>query len=369
MDKIIKEFLELVKINSNTKNERAMADCLKEKLRALGCQVKEDNVGDKIGGAAGNLHALFPGTLPGSIMLSAHMDRVPNGENIVAVVNEDTITSDGNTILAADDLAGVCTILDCLRRLKDSNLAHCTVEVLFTVSEEKGQAGSRNLDYSMIHSKVAYVFDSSGRIGRIINTAPSKATVTIEIHGKNAHAGNEPEKGIDAAKIAGTLLANLPIGRIDGETVSNFPIITTNATSTNVVCDYTKIIGEARSSVHQKLEDYLRKVRETATETAIKSGAAINVKCNITAYAFQIKPDSRLIQNVSNAMSAMDITPNITPGGGCMDANWFNHNGIEAIGLATGYLANHTKQEHIYIEDLILSGQLAEQLVREHTIM
>jgi tripeptide aminopeptidase len=312
MTSIIKEFLELVKINSNTKNERAMADCLKEKLRILGCQVTEDDAGSKIGGTAGNLYAVFPGTLPGSILLTAHMDRVPNGENIVAVINKDVITSDGNTILAADDLSGVCAILDCLRRLKDSDQGHCTVEILFTVSEEKGQAGSRNLDYTAIKSKVAYVFDSSGRIGRIINTAPSKATVTIEIHGKNAHAGNEPEKGIDAAKAAGILLATLPIGRLGNETTSNFPIITTNATSTNVVCDYAKIIGEARSSMHRNLEDYLQHIQDTATKTALETGATINVECNITAYAFQIKPDSAIIQNAVSAMSALGIMPNIT---------------------------------------------------------
>lgn len=367
MDRIVEEFLELVKINSNTKNERAMADCLKEKLRALGCQVAEDDVGAKIGGTAGNLHALFPGKLPGSIMLTAHIDRVPDGENIVAVVTEETITSDGSTILAADDLAGVCAVLDCLYRLKSSTQPHCTVEVLFTVAEEKGLAGSRNLDYSKMQSKAAYVFDSSGRIGRIINAAPSKATITIDVHGKNSHAGNEPEKGIDAARIACTLLADLPVGRLDNETTSNFPIITTNATSTNVVCDYAQIIGEVRSCDHRKLEDYLRHIRDITAKTALEAGAVIKVENNITAYAFQITENSSTIQNAINAMSALGITPNITPGGGCMDANWFNKNGIEAVGLATGYLANHTKQEHIYVEDLILSGQLAEQLVLGQT--
>lgn len=367
MEKIIEEFLELTKINSNTKNERAMADCLTEKLTALGCQVTEDDVGTKIGGNAGNLHAILQGTLPGSIMFTAHMDRVPNGENIVTVIHEDRITSDGNTILAADDLAGVCAILDCLRRLSKSHEPHCTVEILFTVSEEVGLAGSKDLDYSMIRSKKAYVFDSSGRIGRIICSAPSKADIAIDVHGKNAHAGNEPEKGIDAAKIAGMLLAALPIGRLDDESVSNFPMLTTNAAATNVVCNHARIVGEARSLTHEKLEKYLQLIRDTAADLAAQTGSKIDVNCRMDVYGFRTKTDSTIVQNAVSAMAALGITPSITPGGGCMDANWFNKNGIEAVGLATGYIANHTKNEHIYINDLIRSGQLAAKLVQTYS--
>lgn len=367
MKKIAEEFLELVKINSNTRNERAMADILTRKLEALGCNVTEDNVGCKIGGNAGNLYAVLPGTMPGSVLLTAHMDRVPNGENIVPVINDGMITSEGDTILAADDIAGVCAILDCLRRLKEENTPHCTVEVLFTVSEEVGLAGSRNMDYSMIRSKCAYVFDSSGRIGRIINSAPSKADIKIDIYGKTAHAGNEPEKGIDAAKAAGLILAEVPSGRLDKDSVSNFPIIRTNATATNVVCDHASIIGEARSRVHEKLEKYLEDTEHTIRCIGERTGSKIEVDFYMDVYAFQVPEEHVVIRSAVQAMDELNITAQVTPGGGCMDANWFNKNGICAVGVATGYLANHTSNECIYIEDLELSGQLAEKIVRVYS--
>ena len=367
VEKIVEEFLELVKINSDTRNERAMADILTQKLTDLGCAVKEDHVGAVIGGTTGNLYAVLPGSMPGSILLTAHMDRVPNGENIEPAINDGVISTAGDTILAADDVAGISTILDCLRRLQASNKPYCTVEILFTVSEEVGLAGSRNLDYSMIHSKIAYVFDSSGRVGRIINSAPSKADIIIEIYGKTAHAGNEPEKGIDAAKIAGMILAEIPTGRLDPDSVSNFPIIRTNAKATNVVCDHTEIIGEARSRVHKKLEDYLNDISNITQTIARKTGSTIETKCTMDVYAFHVPEEDTAIQNAVYAMKKLQITPTVTPGGGCMDANWFNKYGIRAIGLATGYMANHTTNEHLYIEDLKMSGQLAEELVRMYS--
>lgn len=367
MDQILNDFLELVQINSNTCHEREMADRLTKKLLELGCQVTEDNVGEKIGGNAGNLYAVLPGTVPGSVLLTAHMDRVPGGEDIHPQITGDTVTSGGNTILAADDLAGVCTILDCLRRLNSSNQPHCTVEILFTVSEEKGLRGSKNLDYRMLRSKQAYVFDSSGRVGRIINGAPSKANITIRIHGKAAHAGNEPEAGIDGAKICGKILATLETGRLDPETVSNFPIIRTGTVATNIVCDYAEIVGEARSRDHGKLETYLSYLDRTVKEIAAASGARAEVDAAVETYAFSVEEEDAVIHKLVRAMQALHITPNITKGGGCMDANWLNKYGIQSVGVATGYMYNHTTRETLYIQDLCLSGSLAEQIVREYS--
>lgn len=368
MEQIEKDFLELVQINSNTLCERQMADCLAEKLKNLGCQVTEDNVGEKIGGNAGNLYAVLPGTVPSSVLLAAHMDRVPGGENIQPVISGDKITSGGDTILAADDLAGVCTVLDCLRRLNASGQPHCTVEVLFTVSEEAGLRGSKNLDPSMLHSKQAYVFDSSGRIGRIICGAPSKANIKIRIFGKAAHAGNEPEMGIDAAKVCGKILAGLEIGRLDAETVSNFPILRTGTPATNIVCDYAEILGEARSLDHNKLETYLEYLKRTVTEIASSSGAKAEIVAVVETYAFSVPEEDPVIAKAVNAMGKMGIAPNISKGGGCMDANWLNKYGIRCVGLATGYLYNHTVRETLYIQDLYRSGQLAEQIVRAYSI-
>ena len=113
--RLLQQFLELVKINSPTNNEREIADYLKGKLIALGLSVFEDNVGAKIGGNAGNIFALLPGNISAPrLLFSAHMDCVAPCLNVKPQVYADKITSDQTTILGADDKAGIAPILEAL---------------------------------------------------------------------------------------------------------------------------------------------------------------------------------------------------------------------------------------------------------------
>ena len=113
-ERIRKEFCELVEIDSVSFQERQMADRLTEKLKSIGFTVEEDDAGSRIGGNAGNLFGVLKGGLPGSpILLSGHMDTVEPGIGKKAVCHEDgRITSRGDTVLGADDLAAVVEILE-----------------------------------------------------------------------------------------------------------------------------------------------------------------------------------------------------------------------------------------------------------------
>ena len=361
---IIKDFLELVQIDSASRDERLIADALKVKLEALGCEVYEDDTGEKIGGNTGNVYAVLDGGLPGAALLSAHMDRVPNGKGIKPVVGDELITSDGTTILASDDLAGVVSILDGMRRLKASGTPFPRVEAIFSVCEEKGVVGSKYFDYNRFTAKNGFVFDSPGRMGRVIQSAPSKCQIKIVVHGKPAHAGNEPEKGIDALKIAAGILAGLKTARIDEETVSNFPMIKTNNSSTNVVCDYAEITGEGRSRNHQKLLDYLAYLEKFCKDSVEGTGATVEVEVVHNYTGFAVPTDSETIQIAGAALKEMGIEMTVNAGGGGMDANRLNANGIVSVGVATGYSKNHTLNEQVYIEDLARAGELVERIVR-----
>ena len=116
------EFDELARIDSESFGEREMADRLKEKLAELGIQAKEDDTAEKIGGNAGNLFGTLKGGLSGTpILLSGHMDTVAPGIGKKPVFHEDgTITSDGTTVLGADDLTGVIAILEGIRAVQEA---------------------------------------------------------------------------------------------------------------------------------------------------------------------------------------------------------------------------------------------------------
>lgn len=364
---IVKDFIELVKIEVQSRNERKIADVLKNKLTELGLTVTEDDVAAKVDGNTGNVIARLKGEpdIP-AVLLSAHIDRVANPGNITPVVHEDTglITSDGNSILAADNISGVCAILDGIRKVKAANLVHGDIEVVLSVCEEIGVAGARNLDYKQLTAKLAYVFDAPGRIGRIIKQAPTKYKIKIGVKGRSAHAGNEPEKGLNAIRVAAVALSRIPEGRISANTTANFGSFH-GGNSTNVVCDYAEIIGEVRSTSEQEMEEYLAEVKQTFAAVAAEYQTEIEVNAQALYHTFLINENDAVAQIAVRAMNNIGVEPVFTAGGGGMDGNHFNANGIDAIGIALGYSKNHTPAEQIIIADMVKCGELVKELVKE----
>ncbi|MBP2637071.1 MAG: hypothetical protein H6Q72_2978 [Firmicutes bacterium] len=364
---IVKEFLELVKIDVQSRNERRIADVLKDKLTALGLEVLEDDSATKVDGNAGNIIARLKGEsgIP-AVLLSAHMDRVMNSGNITPVVHEDKgiITSDGNSILAADNIAGVCAILEGIRKIKANNTPHGDIEIVLSVCEEIGVVGAKYLDFKQLKAKIAYVFDAPGRIGRIITQAPTKCKIKVGVQGRSAHAGNEPEKGLSSIRVAAVALSRLREGRISPYTTSNFGSFHAG-NSTNVVCDYAEILGEVRSTNDQELEQYLQEVRQTFAVAAAEYQTEIEVSMQVLYRTFSIKETDAIAQIAARAMRNIGIEANFTSGGGGMDGNHFNANGILAIGIALGYSKNHTPDEQIVIDDMVKCGELIQELVKE----
>ena len=177
--RIINEFQKLVSMDSESFCERQLADYLKERLEAFGFTVSEDNAGEVLTEQGlnpaekenlpytGNLYAFLPGNCEGEpILLAAHMDTVKPGQGKQAILHADgKITSDGSTVLGADDLSGVVSILEALQVIHEEQLPHPDIEILFSVAEELFSLGSRVFDYSQIRAKQAYVFDLSGPVG------------------------------------------------------------------------------------------------------------------------------------------------------------------------------------------------------------
>lgn len=360
---IIEEFKELVMIDSASGQERAIADVLTAKLRALGFAVTEDRAGDTFGGNTGNLTAVREGDRPGAILFCSHMDRVANGLHILPREKDGCLVSDGTTILAADDVSGICAILDGVRRALASRKPLPRLEIAFTVGEESGLWGGRALDLSRFQSPFCYVMDSPGTLGRLINGAPGLAKLQAEILGKAAHAGNEPEKGINAAHILCHILDTLKDGRLDEETVANFPLMGTGNTATNIVCDRAWVKGESRSRNREKLEAYIDYFQRHCQEAAAGTGARVRTAAEISFAPFQLAETEPVIRTAVKALEALGITPRIEQGGGGMDANIFNAKGLPSLGVATGYTKNHTLEENLDLESFTCSGQLVEKLI------
>lgn len=366
MQEIVKDFIELVKIPVHSRDERAIADILKVRLKDLGLEVREDNVGDMFGGNAGNIIAVLrgqPNLQP--LIFSAHMDRVSNNGCINPLLDEvqGIITSDGQSILAADNVAGLSVILAALRQIKSLGKPHGDIEVVISVCEEDGVLGSKYLDYSRLQSKMALIFDISGRVGRIVNRAPSKCKLQYIVHGKSAHAGNEPEKGINAVKAAAALINILPDGRLSPYTTANIAVINGGGTTTNIVCDYVDILAEARSNEATEFEELLNKFRSAAQVVEQDFGVRIEYNETVFYTSFHVPENELLITLLKAAMQAEGVVSEVNSGGGGMDGNRFNAQGIMSVGVAPGYQKNHTPNELVYIEDLKKCTAIAVKFV------
>ena len=362
-ERIVDEFLELVKIDCCFGDERGVADALIGKLKEMGCTVTEDDTGAKVGGNAGNVTGILEGTRPGSILFTSHMDRVQNGYGIKPQFTDDgRITSDGTTVLAADDLSGVAAILDGVRRIQASGVPYPRIEIVFTVGEEPQLRGSRHYDFTQLQSKLGFALDSPGRIGRVVNAAPSTAQLYYDVYGKSAHAGNAPEKGINALVVSSKILASINEGRLDPESTANFAICSAG-NATNVVCDHVHVEGETRSSCHEKMEAYCEYFEKFCHDTVEGTGAKIDTRVDKVYRCFRVDENSATINLMRKVFGEMGIEMTVERGGGGMDANRLNEHGVECVGLATGYAQNHTPNEYVYVDDLIKSGEMVQKII------
>lgn len=362
-DTMHQELLELLTTDAASGKEGAIAALLRSKLEALGLQVTMDDAGTRYPGECGNLLAVRDGELEGALLLCSHMDRVPNGLGIQPVERDGVLYSNGSTILAADDISGVCAILEGLRRVLAAGKPLPRLEVLFTVQEETGLFGAKAMDMGKLQAKVGYFFDSPGGVGRFVNGAPGMYRLKAEITGRPAHAGNEPEKGINAAKILCDILSTLRQGRLDPESTSNFPVLTTGSTATNVVCDFAAFQGEARSRDPKRLADYVDYFETHCKTVAQEQGAEITIQKEEGFLPFLIDEDAPVLATAKTACNKLDIPFRAEVGGGGMDANIFNARGLSCVGVATGYTKNHTKDEQLVLADFYKSGELAAALI------
>ena len=351
-DRLLSTFLELVRIDSPSGHEETIARHLMARLQKMGLKVHRDVTGNVIG------------VLPGKgvpLLLNAHMDTVEPGRGVNPVVEEDIVCSDGTTVLGGDDKSGVAIILEVLQVVTAWE-SPPALEVVFTVGEEKGLRGSKGLDLAHLQAKEGVVLDCGGPIGTIVTAAPSLERIRAVVRGKAAHAGAEPEKGINAIRVAAEAIAAMPLGRIDAETTANIGYIE-GGQATNIVPDRVEIRGEARSRDEAKLRAQIAAMRRALEEAAQCHGAQVDIEIVRSYTAFRLDERTRIVQRAVAAARTIGVEPRITASGGGFDANIFNAAGLPTIALSTGMQKVHTTEEYIRISDMVRSAEMLLALV------
>ena len=358
-ERILRDFMDIISIDSPSFKERKMAEALREKLTAIGFAVFEDDAGAAAGGECGNLIAVLSahrgvatGDLP-AVALLAHMDTVLPCENKHYIIDGDTVRSDGKTILGGDDAAGIVAALETARRVKEEGIEHGGILIIFTIGEEIGLDGVKNLDYDLINTitghnefpRFCFVFDSGGAPGSVVSSAPSHTDIIITVRGAAAHAGIEPEKGINAIAVLSEAIANMPLGRIDAETTANIGIIK-GGFARNIVCESASAEGEARSRDIAKLRRQVAAMKECVATACARRGVTFEFE-EITSYnAFSLTHEDEVIKLLSRAAKARGFELELVPTGGGSDANILNAKGVPAANLPVGMHEAHSTKEY-----------------------
>lgn len=365
-ERLVEEFLELVQIDSETKNETKIAAILMKKFTELGLEVIEDNAKETTGFGAGNLICNLKGTKPEieTIYFTSHMDTVVPGNNVKPSIKNGYIVSDGTTILGADDKAGIAAILEAIRILKENNIEHGTIQFVITVGEESGLVGAKALDRSLIKAKYGFALDSDGTVGDIVVAAPTQAKINTIIKGKTAHAGVAPEKGISAITLAAKAISKMPLGRIDSETTANIGSFA-GGTQTNIVCDHVEILAEARSLAPEKMETQVTKMKEAFETTATQLGGSAEVKVEIMYPGFKQKAGDEVVEVARQAAETIGRTSQLLESGGGSDANIFAGFDIPTVNLAVGYEEIHTTNERIAVDELVKIAELVTAIINQ----
>lgn len=373
--RITEEFRRLVSFDAPSYEEREIAGYLKKKLKSLGLSITEDAAAKELRkedqsrrNTASNIYAKLPGTKVGEpVLFSAHLDTVSPGIGKKAIVRPDgTITSAGDTVLGADDVSGLTAILEALTVIREQNLPHPDIEILLTVAEEPYCSGSRFIEYERLTAKRGYVLDLTGPVGTAAIKAPSILSVEAVVKGQAAHAGFEPEKGINALTITATALTKIRTGRVRKDLTVNFGTIQ-GGTGKNIVPAEVITRGEIRSTNGRLALTEAERIRKVFREAAESYHGTVQVFITEHVRAYSVPKQTKTVRMYRKAVSEAlrCTTPECIVTYGGSEANRLNEHGIETIVVACGMQNCHSTQESTTVEDLTRAASIVLALMTQ----
>lgn len=346
-NRLIQTFFDLARIDSPSGEEKKIVEYLCNFLREnklVDCVVK-DQLGNIIASIKGKGNPLF---------ISAHMDTVEPGRNIVPKIDGKVICSDGNTILGADNKIAVAAILELLLDFRDHpEREHRSLEIVFTVSEESGNYGALALDYSKISAKEGYLFDVSAPVGTIITASPFYNRFDVHLQGKSAHA-SRPEEANNSVSVLGFVLNKINLGKVSSDTIVNIGLVTTGEkeSSRNTIPGEMVIKGEVRSYVEKELEQVSEKIKNAFKEAVESYGSSAKIEFCRENGGYKYSPEHPWVKRAVEKICEVGLKPVFKEAWGCSDGNIFMEKGLTVLNLGDGTRDSHTKKESISIKEL-----------------
>ncbi|MBA3724960.1 MAG: M20/M25/M40 family metallo-hydrolase [Armatimonadetes bacterium] len=363
--RLFKLFTDLCMIDAPALKEKESVAWTKDYLLAMGLEVWEDDAGTKLGGNANNLIAKLKGSLPAApaIFLSAHFDTVEPTAGLEIGEKDGTYYSISDTILGADDKAGMAPAIEAVNSIMETDQPHGDVYLILSVAEEIGLKGAFACDIEAVGADFGYVFDAGPPVGTFVNRVGTHAKLTAKIIGRPAHAGKHPEEGINAIQAASRAVARMKVGRVDEVTTSNVGSIS-GGTATNVVAAEAVLHCEARSLDEAKLDAQTAHMVECFETEAAAMGARAEIDLSRAYSGYRVAEDQPVVRVAQAAARNMGVSGDLRWTLGGSDANAFNLQGVPSIVCGTGMQEIHTHDEYVSRKDLVDLTVLAIGLVR-----
>ena len=378
VERLKEAFVRLAAVESPSRREGDLAEILKDIFsRELGGQVLEDSSTALTGSQVGNLIVRIPGQEGASpLFFNAHMDTVEPCRGIHVLFDDGVFTSDGTTILGADDKAAIAILIEVTRVIRETGMPHPPLEYVFTVCEEIGLLGAKALDTGLLQARAGYALDSIDP-DVLINQAPCATRFNVKIVGRAAHAGLNPEHGINSIRLAAKAISKVPMGRLDPDTTANIGLIK-GGKATNIVPDEVEIEGEVRSHSEDRLGQvqdeilsiFYKVVRENRPDVppGRASGPALPVVQTevMNDYPLMSVPKEHLlVATARRAARSLGRELRSEKTGGGSDANVLNGKGLATVIMGIGMRKVHTTEEFIRLDDMVSTTELVLEIIKQ----
>ncbi len=351
MERLEETFVRLCEIRSPTGEEREVADTIAAELRAIGCEVSEDDAAGPAEAGSGNLLARLPGQGDGWAMFCAHMDTVPHRGQVEVVEEDGVFRSNGETILGADNKAAVAVFMELAARHAEAAAPPVGIELLLTVAEEQGLRGAKAFDASTLRSERGFVLDHAGPVGEVIVATPTQQKVLADFAGVEAHAGIHPEDGSNAIAAAAAAITRMELGRLDEGTTANVGVIE-GGTSGNVVPGHCGIVAETRSLDSERAAALAGEMAEACAWGASEHGCDVDMRIEELFRGYELPGDSPALGLAETGLRGAGLEPSRVAIGGGSDANALRLAGFDCVLLSNGTRDVHTSSERVSARDL-----------------
>jgi tripeptide aminopeptidase len=307
----------------------------------------------------------------------AHRDTVPLCAGARPERRGDRIFPAGPTALGGDDRTGVAAVLTAVATLRRAGSRHPPLRLLFTVREESGVWGARTLDPLLLRGAAMGFNVDGGTPAELVVGAVGSWRWEVEVTGRAAHAGLHPEQGISAPMVAAMALATAQrrgwfgrVRRAGGAGTSNVGQLAGRDGGRvggphNVVADYVRVEGEARSHdprfIPRIVAGFRRAFHDAARRLPASDGAMAVVETRDERLydPFVLPEDAPVVAFARERARGLGIEPTLRVADGGLDANWLVRHGVPTVSFGAGQRAIHSVDEHVDIADFLAGCRLA----------